>query len=529
MTTTQPLRPLVVGSPRSGFALLCSVMSNLAPLRPTKLDLRQTILNAFIDAFGDIVAREVSAVFEERGMADNLIYNANFRKLCGGPKWLGARETEEACYRKYIGVRGLGDFTLITTHPVATLDYDEILHSHVDPVRWAEEPSFAENTLFASMRNPIGIINSSLFSLNALTSEYIQRFVPPEDDNDEMRQNLALYKYTDLRFFEGLVRYYRDYFEEFVSVREKYIVMRWEDLISKPAETICRLAEEAGITLDDDSAGQIWARLDHVNLTGAHKHNYRQGKGRVGDWRNWITNRHLDIIRDYGFDEFMTAFGYDPVPRLDEAKYSPFQKRVDSLLASGTIYNEFEDRELFGFAFNKSNIDSSEFGFKRYEWREHTQVERADFRDENLMIEAWTAADQATGHLNTVLDIHLSGSFETLASAITSLERTQSAANYFRDAMPRAYEAIFPNMRELIIGYFSASDQDQKASPAPPLLICSRGSYNVVAYGAKYFGIPQSAGPMDLSTVSLDGAEGIVVRPQFESLIDSLSKIVSRN
>ncbi len=524
---TEPLRPLVVGSPRSGFALLCSVLSNLAPLRPTKVDLRQCLLNALVDAFGDIVAREISAVFERRGMADDLIYNANFRKLSGGPKWLGARGFDEACYRKYIGVRGLGDFTLITTHPIATLDYDEILHSHVDPVRWAEDPKFVDNMLLASVRNPIGIINSSLFSLNALTSEYIQRFVPPQEDNDEMRQNLALYKYTDLNFFEGIVRYYRDYFEEFVTVRDKYIVMRWEDLISDPVSTICHLAKEVGIEIDEEIAGQIWARLDHVNLTGAHKHNYRQGKGLVGDWRNWITNRHLDIIRDYKFDPILAEFGYDAVPRLDETAYSPFQNRVASHLEAGTIYTEFEDRELFGFAFNKSNIDTSEFEFKRYNWRDHTQIERADFGDEGLMFEAWDAADEAVGNLNTVFDSLLSGHFETYETATASLERTKSNAEYFRNNMPRAYDAIFPQMREFISEYFAVPDGAAKNTQTAPLLICSCGKYNVVAYGGEYLGIPQSAGPMDLSKVSLDGVAGVFVRSEFESLIDCLRELAS--
>ena len=37
--------------------------------------------------------------------------------------------------------------------------------------------------------------------------------------------------------------------------------------------------------------------MDHVNLLRFHKHNYRKGKGIVGDWKNSLVNEHLDIFR----------------------------------------------------------------------------------------------------------------------------------------------------------------------------------------------------------------------------------------
>jgi len=506
-------------------------MSYLAPLRPTKIDLRQRLLNSLVDAFGDYIPKRVGSVFERCGLSNDLIYNASFRKLAGGPKWLGNRGREEACFRKYIGVRGLGDFTLITSHPRQVLDYDEIVHSHAHPARWTTEPAFAAYTRFASVRNPIGIINSSLFSINALTSEYIQRFVPRGDDNDAMRQRLALYKYTDLDFFDGLVRYYKAYFEEFMQVRDRYLVMRWEDLITEPTQTISRLANAAGIPLTEDIAGQIWSHLDHVNLTGAHKHNYRAGKGKVGDWRNWITNRHLGIIRDHGFDAHLAALGYEPVPQLDESRYTPFQRQVDSLLKERRVFDEFDDRILFGFAFNKSNIDSSKFGFKRYEWRESTQIERADFQDEALMFAAWDAAEDATCHLNTVLAEHLAGDYSTESSARTSLARTQAAAARLKVDMPRAFEAIFPQLEKIIVRSFASVRSGSGArvdDGAPPRLIGSRDGYNLVVFRGQYVGIPQSAGPMDLATTSIEKVKGVVIADEFGSLVERLPRPARR-
>ena len=76
--------------------------------------------------------------------------------------------------------------------------------------------------------------------------------------------------------------------------------MKWEELILNPVPTIQAVAEAAGTPIGASFAAQIWERLDHVNLTGHHRHNYRVGKGIVGDWRNWLTNHHLEILRRSG-------------------------------------------------------------------------------------------------------------------------------------------------------------------------------------------------------------------------------------
>jgi len=399
-----PYKPLVVGAPRSGFALLASVVIHFVPFAPSKLDRRQRVLNAMMREMGQILADNIVALFARQGIERDLLYNPNFRYLVGGPKWLLADQTEHAAFRKYIGVRDLGDFTLVTSHPRQILDMDEIVHSHTAPSLWPEHPGYADYTRFASSRNPVGILNSSIFSINALASEYIQKFVPPELDNDDIRQQLALYKYTDLRFFEGLFSFLATYLDEFLAARERYILMRWEDLILTPEATINRLADEAGIALPVGYARSIWAKLDHVNLTQAHKHNYRVGKGIVGDWKNWITNDHLAILKEQGFDDYCDALGYGKIEFLDESAYTPFQKRVSEHLRRGEVYMDFPDMDLFEFAFNKSNFNSEHFPFRRHPWREHTQIERSGFKDAALEQQVSDLAEEITGEINAVIN-----------------------------------------------------------------------------------------------------------------------------
>ena len=509
-------KPLVVGSPRSGFTLLCSVVINFVPLAPGKLDLRQRLLNALVDGFGGHISNSIVHAFAEEGVTEDLVYNPSFRKLTGGPKWLSKRRDNEVCFRKYAGVRRKGDFTLITSHPREVLDYDEVVHSHSDPGLWLQHPDYTDCCKFASVRNPIGIINSSLFSINALASEYIQRFVPPEDDNDGLRRRLALYKFTNLDFFEGLVKFYANYFAEFMVARDSYIVMRWEDLITRPAATISLLAQAAGLPVSEDHAAQIWQTLDHVNLTGHHKHNYRRGKGKVGDWKNWMTNRHLAIIGDYGFEPYMEALGYGPIPDLDETSYTPFQKRVDEMLRRGEVFNDYPDRGLFEFAFNKSNLDSSKFPFRRYDWKEVTQVERSSFSDEGLLEKVWEAAEVATKRLNTVFRSLLDGRYGSEASSQISVGQVKAAAARFASLMPKAYEAIFPRMEGIVHEAFrNGAPPHGFDDGRPPKLIRSYRTHNMVAYQGWYYGVPQSAGVLDLAADPLDQVPGVIRERSF--------------
>ena len=408
---SRPFKPLVVGAPRSGFALLASVVIHFVPYAPNKADTKQRIFNALISELGNHISTSIIQQFSAHGITNDLLYNPNFRYIVGGPKWLSDHRPDYACFRKYIGVRGMGDFTLITSHPRQVLDMDEVVHSHSDPGLWLNHPGYSDYTKFASVRNPVGILNSSVFSLNALASEYIQKFVPEALDTHEMREQLALYKFTDLNFFEGLVRFLAGYLEEFIKFKDRYVLMKWEDLILEPIPTILRLAKEANINFPEEHALQLWEKIDHVNLTQAHKHNYRKGKGIVGDWKNWITNEHLAMMKLYGFDRYMIELGYGPIEFLNPMEYTPFQQKVSDHIEHNTIYREFFDPDLFMFAFNKSNLVSDKFPFRRHDWREWTQIERSIFSDEALERKIWDVAEESTGQLNAFIEDYLKRDF----------------------------------------------------------------------------------------------------------------------
>ncbi len=359
-------------------------------------------MDRMVDLASFYLAHKFRATFARFGITRDLVFNGEFHLLTGGPKWLANDNTKLACFRKYFGVRGMGDFLLVTSHPREVLEYDQVIHSHTNPGLWLKEDYYASFRKFTSIRNPIGIINSASFSLNAMASEYIQKFLPSESE-DHIRQRHGLYKLTDMEFFCGLVRFLKNYLEEYLQCQGHYFVMRWEDLISDPVKTICRIAGALELDCSELDAMAIWQPMDHVNLLRYHKHNYRKGKGIIGDWKNSLVNEHLDIFREHGFDRYMEALGYPPIPHFDCHTYSPYQKLIVQYLQRGEVYRDVGDQDLFGFAFNKTNIDASKFGFKSYPARKWTKVERTTLSRDDIVEAVSDTAEECCERINNIL------------------------------------------------------------------------------------------------------------------------------
>jgi hypothetical protein len=526
--TYRPFNPIVIGPPRSGFALLCSVLAELSPLGAPKAGIRQALIDLLAMHLGGHISDQIVALFDREGLASSLVYNGNFRLLTGGPHWVAPGARPRACFRKYIGARGLGDVMLAIAHPLELLECDQVVHSHTDPAWWPAQSPFSDHTFHASVRNPAGIINSSCFSLNALASEHIQLFLPPSEDNDVIRQELALYKLSDPKFFSGIVRFYVRYFEEFLPVRHQYAVMRWEDLITEPIPTIQAIARAAGTSIGSAFAAQIWQRLDHRNLTGHHRHNYRAGKGIVGDWQNWLTNHHLEILRQAGLEQVALTLGYERFVPIDESTYTTFQSRLSELVRAGAVHRARVDPDLFGYAFNKSNIDASQFGFRQHEWRTHTRIERSSMRDAALESKISDAAEAAAARLNLALEELLSTPCESEPEALVHIERLQ--ANHMaplRPHMPARYDAFFADAERLIKAAFQEGETSAAALPdrRPPKLLYSIGRYNLVAHAGRFLGIPQSLGPIDLEREDVVGRPEVVVAAELASLEARVSSL----
>lgn len=420
-------KPLVVGAPRSGFSLLISVCSTILHLM--KVDAHRTLMDIIIHVLVQLsshyIKDQYDEVFRALGLERDVVFNGEFHLLVGGPKWLSKESPDKICVRKYIGIKGKGDFLLITSHPREVLEYYLVLHSHENPRLWLETPYYNHFIRMASVRNPIGIINSASFSLNAMASEYIQRFMPNEDE-DTIRQRHGAYKLTDMDFVRGLITYLKSYLDEFIEVKDRYFIMKWENLINSPVETIKSIGQAMGVRISDDNAMAIWKSMDHKNLLRYHKHNYRRGKGIVGDWKNSLVNEHMELFRECDFDRYLGELGYPSVPELNPGDYSPYQKLVARYIQRGEVFRDTGDPDLFGLAFNKSNIDASKFNFKSFPKKKWTHVERSTIGDDAIVEAISGAVENACERVNEILLSGINADLRdkaTIHNSLRSLER----------------------------------------------------------------------------------------------------------
>ena len=113
------------------------------------------------------------------------------------------------CIRKYIGIKNLGDLTLIISLPIKILDAHSIPHSH-GPYKFWNDYDYK----FASIRASTGTINSACHSINAIASEYIQQYYPnlSSIETEHLRINLAASKLSNLEFFDAMVKPMRENF-----------------------------------------------------------------------------------------------------------------------------------------------------------------------------------------------------------------------------------------------------------------------------------------------------------------------------
>lgn len=393
----------MVGIPRTGFSLLISIINQIrqsvdAP--PDRMQLRMTALS---ETFGQDLGLAIESSFADHGLSELMMFNDNFRYLLGGPVWNMGDLGRRAYFRKYVGVDGSKDFTLIASLPIESLLRYPVVYSHGPASDWTSNVDLQLGARFASMRNPAGTINSACFSINALASEYITKRMPTAD-SESLRYELASYKLSSHKFFDALLRPLKSGLEDLLSVKDKYHIVSWEDVITQPEATISRLGHLLGLELKTNVARTIWKRISYRNLTGAHRHNYRVGKAFVGDEKDSLVNEHIELLKQSGVDDLAVEFGYPKLDFFDPSKYSPFQERVSNAWRRGEELNDCKDPTLFEFAFNKSNLDFSEFGYRSHEWLTDCRIERSGLPEEALEIDVASRANQSLASLSQLVD-----------------------------------------------------------------------------------------------------------------------------
>ena len=392
----------VIGFPRTGFTLLISIIIELRRFHGIQ-STNQISADRLrsMEHFRTTVPNAINDFLEKSGLSQSLIFNPNFHHLLGGPNWID-EEKKTLCIRKYVGLKGLGDATYIISLPLDFILNHEIPHSH-GPLRpWRER--YPDATVFHSVRSAAGTINSAVHSINALTSEYLQRWYADIDENEEdlIRKGLALSKLSDLNFFHAMVEPMRKSYIELTEHSEKVKLFSWEDILANPIQTILKISCELNLDTSYSVASEIWSKIGFKNLTQSHKHNYRALGNKLTGHYSSLVNEHIEILRNNDFLALSKHLKIEPPSYIDERNYTDFQKILSSNIKKGNVIKYIKDVELYWLSFQKTNIDFTKFDFKVYDWRRYTKLERTNIADERITHRIWDIFEEQTASLLSV-------------------------------------------------------------------------------------------------------------------------------
>ena len=313
--------PLVVGAPRSGFSLLISIINTLLQRhsKPSRAPDLQPLLTRVVDLASFYLTQRYKQAFAQFGIVQDLIFNGEFHLVTGGPKWLDKSEPQPRVLPQIFWRWGHGGF------PVSDLP------SPRNPrIRRRASLTHVASVVARAVslrRVPEIHVGSQSDRHHQLSVFFLKRDGQRAYPKIHAARERGLHQTAhgsvqtlNLDVFRGLIQFLKNYLDEYLTVADRYFVMRWEDLIDRPVETNQKVASALKIPCSEKEAEAIWRPMDHVNLLRFHKHNYRSGKGIVGDWKNSLLNEHMELFREFGFDHYLAELGYPAIPDLGPSR-----------------------------------------------------------------------------------------------------------------------------------------------------------------------------------------------------------------
>lgn len=185
---------------------------------------------------------------------------------------------------------------------------NSIFHQHFPPNdKFFELVDTIGCHLVTTIRNPYDVFVSLYF--------YVQNF--PEIFSDRDRElNFIFGKPLDhpdvlffLRGIDGGFRIHIEVAEKWVS-RKQSIIIRYEDLLAKPFNVLSKVTAKIAPTSKDNILNAIEVcRAENMRKQNDDLQRHIR-EATVGDWRNHLTEAHLQIFRtQYG--ETITKLGYE--------------------------------------------------------------------------------------------------------------------------------------------------------------------------------------------------------------------------
>lgn len=350
----------VLGIPRSGFSLIMNALDHLILWNH---DQRNELGH-----INTVIGKEIfKKFFAALPKSSSKIWSGEFDFLTGGPKILDDKFLK---VRKYIGFIDQGDIVFEIYLNKKLLFLNHIFHSHYFNInKQSNQPTLISN------RNPCGIFESAIHSLNAMTSEYIQKIHPEYSTEkiEDIRNDMALYKFSRNDVVSSLMNFQVNETKQMINYISKTTnneVIDWEDLILCESDALLKIYEflrKNHIKVHNFSnSREIFYKNINKNLLTFHKHNYRAGHALRDGWifglPHSLSKKLTDMVEKV--DKHVPFKDYQKHTKnldLNKDLLHSHGKMVDEILKNKNVYDsELMDSNIKEFSMNKSNLNAAD-------------------------------------------------------------------------------------------------------------------------------------------------------------------------
>ena len=351
----------VLGIPRSGFSLLISALDHLIPWNWEQREQ--------LSSLNSILGKKLfKNFFLSLSDSPRTIWSGEFDSVTGGPKIFDDKFLR---VRKYLGFIDKGDIVFEISLNKKFVFLNHVFHSHYFNINeYSNQPTLISN------RNPCGIFESAIHSLNAMTSEYIQIEYPnlSSDEIESIRNEIALYKFSRKDVVKALMNFQVNETNKMVTYiknTKNNAVFQWEDLILSESDSFQRIhkfLKKYEIKVRNLSeAKEIFYQNINKNLLKFHKHNYRVGHAIRDGWvfglPYSLSNMITDSIKKIDENKIVFQDYRKHRENLDINKHvlHTHGKLVEEVLKEPNLYeSELLNKNIMEFSMNKSNLNAAD-------------------------------------------------------------------------------------------------------------------------------------------------------------------------
>jgi hypothetical protein len=142
-------------------------------------------------------------------------------------------------------------------------------------------------------------------------------------------------------WFRRMAGIVKEYYTHVLEQQHRGVtVVRYERLLETPAEGVRQIGRALGLDLDRGEAEAVWQEAGFLSMG--------DGPEGVGQWREVLRRRHMDVLGELGYGVFLRELGYDTRLEAADDGAMPPEPREPQRWQREAAYGDFWLHVLYG-------------------------------------------------------------------------------------------------------------------------------------------------------------------------------------